>query len=128
MGSYGQLIAPVQVEGKWYYYWDRNDNGNNTGDYYNYNASSGFFPLSEIYNLFKQDINGAAGASTNDTYRYATVNGIKLALPTFGVNYQSLAIVHPFGVNDGTRVLPGTPVYDQSATNNYDDLRAKWDD
>ena len=27
LGSYGRLIAPVQVEGAWYYYWDRSRNG-----------------------------------------------------------------------------------------------------
>lgn len=30
LGSYGKLIAPVQVEGNWYYYWDRSGNGTST--------------------------------------------------------------------------------------------------
>ena len=123
LGSYGQLIAPVQVEGKWYYHWDRNDNGSSAGDYYNSDASSGFFPLSEIYNLFKQDLNGTAGSSTDNTYRYATVNGIRLALPTLGANFGDLYSRSW----DGNYELLGTTLADPGQTNNYDDLSAIWD-
>ncbi|WP_396437898.1 beta strand repeat-containing protein [Limnohabitans sp.] len=113
LGSLGQLIAPVQVEGKWYYHLDRNGDGTTVGDAYY--RDTGTYRLSEIYDLFKQDINGVAGASTNDTYRYATVNGVKLALPTLGTS-----------PNAG--LMNGTALNSPSQTNpSYDDLSAIWD-
>jgi hypothetical protein len=113
LGSLGQLIAPVQVEGKWYYHLDRNGDGTTAGDAYY--RDTGTYRLSEIYDLFKQDVNGVAGASTNDTYRYATVNGVKLAMPTLGTS-----------ANPG--LINGTDLNSPSQTNpSYDDLSAIWD-
>jgi hypothetical protein len=114
LGAIGQLIAPVQVEGKWYYHLDRNEDGTIAGDAYTL-SDANTYPLSEIYELFKQDVNGVAGSSTNDTYRYATVNGVKLALPTLGTSATE-------GLMDGTALA------DPSQTNpSYDDLSAIWD-
>jgi len=114
LGSLGQLIAPVQVEGRWYYHLDRNGDGTIAGDAYTMSDAS-TYPLSEIYDLFKQDVNGVAGSSTNDTYRYATVSGVKLALPTLGTSATQ-------GLMDGTALA------DPSQTNpSYDDLSAIWD-
>ena len=58
LGSYGKLIAPVQVEGAWYYYWDRSGNGTSadTGslngglDYTTHDVLDGIFTstLSEV--------------------------------------------------------------------------------
>jgi hypothetical protein len=119
LGSLGQLIAPVQVEGKWYYHWDRNGDGTSAGDTYNKTPGSSY-PLSEIYGLFKQDINGVAGAITNETYRYAVINGVKLALPELGANLS--------GVNGGGYRAPGTSISGTQDTNNtYDGLFAIWD-
>jgi hypothetical protein len=115
----GQLIEPVQVEGKWYYHLDRNRNGTIAGDDFTKDGVSTYaanpYSLSEIYVLFKQDVNGVAGSSTNDTYRYATVNGVKLALPTLGTS-----------ANPG--MINGTALNSPSQTNpSYDDLSAIWD-
>ena len=90
--TYGKLIAPVQVEGKWYYHWDRSGDG--TSD----NATAaGQTPINGgvdwtthvvLDDIFKYDINGiinpVAGTDTTDTFRYATLNGVKVALPTYG--------------------------------------------
>lgn len=119
LGSLGQLIAPVQVEGKWYYHLDRDGDGTTAGDVFTKDGDStdvaNPHSLSEIYDLFKQDVNGVAGPSTNDTYRYATVNGVKLALPTLGT-----------GATEG--LMDGTSLADPSQTNpSYDDLSAIWD-
>ena len=112
LGSYGQLIAPVQVEGKWYYHWDRDGDGTSAGDAYN--RDDGTYRLSEIYNLFKQDINGDAGPATDDTYRYAVINGVKLALPELGAAISAN--------------LDGTLIDDAQSTNStYDGLAAIWD-
>jgi hypothetical protein len=114
LGALGQLIAPVQVEGKWYYHLDRNGDGTIAGDVYTL-SDANTYPLSEIYDLFKQDVNGVAGSSTNDTYRYATVNGVKLAMPTLGTS-----------ANPG--LINGTALNSPGQTNpSYDDLSAIWD-
>jgi len=114
LGSLGQLIAPVQVEGKWYYHLDRNGDGTIAGDAYT-RSDANTYPLSEIYDLFKQDVNDVSGSSTNDTYRYATVNGVKLALPTLGTS-----------PNEG--LMFGTALNNATQTNpSYDDLSAIWD-
>jgi len=92
LGSYGKLIAPVQVDGKWYYYWDRSGEGTSSyggglnGDYDTTTHSV-------LDGLFNHDINGVTNTTilnydgnygTTNTYRYGTINSIKLALPTLG--------------------------------------------
>jgi methionine-rich copper-binding protein CopC len=73
----GKLIKPVQVEGKWYYFWDKSGDGIVSGDSATHDALDA---------IFKYDINGnlnpVAGTNTNDVYRYATLNGVQVALPT----------------------------------------------
>ena len=81
----GQLIKPVQVESKWYYYWDISGDGTSAGadDKYGHDTLNA---------IFKYDINGVVGTGTTDVYRYATMNvtiggtdyAMKLALPTYG--------------------------------------------
>jgi flagellin len=117
----GQLIAPVQVDGgKWYYYWDRDGSGSaNIADYF---SSSGNYTRSQLFATFKEDVNGVVGASTNNTYRYATLNGVRLALPTIGGS-DSL----PYGPNGTERLQPNTSVVLNEVNNAYDDLLAIWD-
>jgi hypothetical protein len=113
LGALGQLIAPVQVEGKWYYHLDRNEDGTIAGDAYTL-SDANTYPLSEIYDLFKQDVNGGAGSATDETYRYAVINGVKLALPELG------AVI--------SNNLDGTSANNPQATNSaYDGLAAIWD-
>ena len=121
LDSYGKLIAGVQVEGKWYYHWDRSGDGTNanTGslnggvDYTNHDVLDG---------IFKYDINGNLNtdSNTDNTYRYATLNGVKVALPTYG------------GANEiatDTGYKAGTAVSNNTTTDNptYNDLLAIWD-
>ena len=117
----GQLIAPVQVDGgKWYYYWDRDGSGSaNIADYF---SSSGNYTFSQLFAVFKEDVNGVVGASTNNTYRYATLNGVRVALPTIGGG-NSL----PFGPNGIGSLQPNTSVVLNEINNAYDDLLAIWD-
>jgi hypothetical protein len=137
LGSYGQLIAPVQVEGKWFYYWDRDKDGSaldgstsDPGDWTSHDVLDG---------LFNQDINGVSNTTvanadgrfgTTDTYRYGTINGVRVALPTLngegGVSSEIAA---------GTAYQtpwPGTTYTDAGTTSNgttgpYNDLTAIWD-
>ena len=89
LGTSGKLIAPVQVEGKWYYYWDRSGDGTsaNTGslnsgvDYVNHNVLDGIFTKNSVGNL------EVVGGYTSDDIRYGTINGVKLALPTLGAAF-----------------------------------------
>ncbi|TAN51641.1 MAG: hypothetical protein EPN21_06155 [Methylococcaceae bacterium] len=123
--DYGKLIKPVNVDGHWYYYWDRTGDGSsadtraagysNTTDYTTHDVLDG---------LFTQDINGVSGGSgdTNDTYRYATLNGVEVALPTVGETVLS------YGYQPGSAV-GGSPASAGSTAVNpaYDGLLAIWD-
>jgi Ca2+-binding RTX toxin-like protein len=114
LGAFGKLIGPVQVEGKTYYHLDRNGNGTTAGDLFNRDGSPGF-RLDEVFGLFKQDINGTVGSSTDDTHRFANINGVKLALPRLGTNASN-------------GLINGTALADPSQVNSsYDDLSAIWD-
>ncbi len=117
-GVTGKLIAPVQVEGKWYYYWDRSGDGTNadTGS-----ANGDYINAIDLGIIFNKDINGnvnPAGDVTTDVYRYATINGVLLAVPTANGG-QSI----PGGVGNqqfGTTATVG-------GTSSYDDMLAIWD-
>ena len=121
LGSYGKLIAGVQVEGKWYYYWDRSGDGTNanTGSL---NGGDDYTTHDVLDGIFKYDINGNldTDSNTDNTYRYATLNGVKVALPTYG------------GANataTDTGFKAGTAVSNNTTTDNptYNDLLAIWD-
>jgi hypothetical protein len=130
LGSDGKLILGVQVEGKWYYYWDRSGDGtsaNSTAagqtqinggvDNTNHNTLDG---------IFKYDINGTlnpnAGTDTTETFRYATLNGVQVALPTYGAG------VDGSGKATSTGDKAGTAVSDTTTDNpTYNDLLAIWD-
>ena len=111
----------MQVDGgKWYYYWDRDGSGSaNIADYF---SSSGNYTFSQLFAVFKEDVNGVVGASTNNTYRYATLNGVRLALPTIGGS-DGL----PYGPNGIGSLQPNTSVVLNEVNNAYDDLLAIWD-
>ncbi len=131
LGSYGKLIAPVQVDGgNWFYYWDRSGDGSsaNTGllnggvDWTNHDVLDG---------IFNQDINGVVGGggNTDNTYRYATLNGVHLALPTAGGQSSP-----PYGANGINASQPGTyvgslsvPDGSNAANGTYNDYLAVWD-
>jgi hypothetical protein len=124
----GKLIAPVQVEGKWYYFWDRNGDGTNSGDRVDHNT---------LDSLFNKDINGVVNTSvtnndgafgTTDVYRYATINGVKLALPTAngGMGYpQGMnALQRSTSYNDANGLnVPSNG----TSSGTFDDLLAIWD-
>jgi hypothetical protein len=117
LGASGKLIAPIEVEGKWYYFWDRNGDNNTANDTTTHDA---------LDTIFNHDINGVTNTTvanadglfgTTDVYRYGTINGVQLALPTLGANYP------------GNQWMPGTSASGAGTTNNptYNDLLAVWD-
>jgi hypothetical protein len=111
----GNLIAPVVVAGKLYYIWDKSGDGSI--------GANDVLQHTTLDSLFNHDINGSASGSghTEDGYRYATLNGVTVALPTAGVT------------NVATGTNPGTAYTDNGAGNNntasttYSDLAAIWD-
>jgi hypothetical protein len=131
LGAYGKLIAPVQVDGgNWYYYWDRSGDGTsaNTGS-----LNGGLDTVSHdvLDALFTQDSGGVTGGNgnTTDTFRYATLNDIRLALPKAGGTAAA-----PYGSNGinneqlGSAVGNATAALGSNAANaTYDDLLAIWD-
>jgi hypothetical protein len=115
LGSYGKLFLPVQVEGTWYYHWDRSGDGNSWD-------SADKFTHDELDLIFKYDINGNEGTGgTTDTYRYATLNGIKVALPTINMS------------GEFAKYFTGTASVDNQIPSNntssplYDEWLAIWD-
>ena len=128
LGTFGKLINPVTVDGgSKYYHWDTNGDGiANAADLVTHDYLDG---------IFTQDINGVTGAGfwgTNDTYRYTTMYGAHLALPTVnGPGATYLPYLEPlfnYGYAPGTAVGSATASNGSNAANApYSDLLAVWD-
>ncbi|MDP3251280.1 MAG: hypothetical protein Q8M77_05155 [Hydrogenophaga sp.] len=129
LGTYGQLILPVVVEGKTYYVWDRNADG-----LHNDSAVHGIYDHAThdvLDEIFKYDSRGvpeeghnAVGyvGETDNTFRYAALNGLRVALPTYGGEMVGPYASSPIVWQSDTAVDNGgvhNPV--------YDDLLAIWD-
>jgi hypothetical protein len=115
LGAFGKLIAPIQADGgNWYYFWDRSGNGSSTNSGRLF-LGNDFTTHNVLDSIFTEDINGvvnpAANAGTTDTYRYATINGVRLALPTVG----------------GISPYQGTSINSSAVNSRYNDLLAIWD-
>ena len=137
LGAYGKLIAPAQVDGgKWFYYWDLSGDGTSTHatagtlnggvDYTSHDFLDGIFNTN-INGVINNSVANADGLyGTTDVYRYATINGVHLALPTAGGVTSP-----PFGANGIDHYQPGTAVGSVDGRNavnaTYDDLLAVWD-
>jgi hypothetical protein len=129
LGDAGTLIAPIQVEGHWYYYWDRSGDGtsanigglNGGNDNVTHDVLDGIFnnDSSGVTNTTVTNVDGKFG--TTDTFRFATINGVDLALPTHGGSLS--------GVNAVAGSHPGTDIQTNTIADNptYDDLLAVWD-
>jgi hypothetical protein len=141
LGEYGQLINPVNVDGQFYYAWDLNGDGvhNNqrvstgkfdeTGVVVNA-AGSGFQfdfltrhdVLDNLF-VFQNDLATAKSvADTTNDHRFATLNGVKLALPTLGHAGETFSSNNNFFA--GTEI-DNSPPGENNIT--YNDLLAVWD-
>jgi hypothetical protein len=122
LGASGKLFSPVQVEGKWYYYWDRSGDGTNANAG-SLNGSTDVMTHNALDLIFNQDINGNVNPSgnTTDVYRYATISGVRLALPMFDGG-----MTPPSGIGNYQN---GTSATGTGTANNssFDDLYAIWD-
>jgi hypothetical protein len=146
LGAYGKLIAPVQVNGgQWYYYWDRSGDGSsaNTGGL---NGGADGTTHDVLDALFNHDINGNTNTitqnadlyyGTTETYRYATINGVSLALPAYGWNTNGLdtnvssdiqmSNTTPFASSGSSAAGNATPSLGGNVHGYYDGLLAIWD-
>jgi hypothetical protein len=87
-----KLIAPLEVDGKWYAFWDTTNSGSANapvlgfgGDVKNHNQLDVIFKNASDLTTVNPTWTGVAAAvgnNTTDTYRFATDNSVKLALPT----------------------------------------------
>jgi hypothetical protein len=86
-----KLIAPLEVDGKWYAFWDLNNSGTATpsawslgGDTETHNELDRIFKNASDFTTVNPTWTNVETAvnNTTDTYRFATVNSVKLALPT----------------------------------------------
>lgn len=97
LGTYGLLIAPVHVGGKWFYYWDRSGDGT-SADTGALNGGVDDTTHDVLDGIFNRDINGVANTTvqnydgnygTTNVYRYGTLNGVQVILPTVGTSNLS---------------------------------------
>lgn len=118
LGTYGLLIAPVHVGGKWFYYWDRSGDGT-SADTGSLNGGADCTTHDVLDGIFNHDINGTVNTTvanhdglfgTTNNYRYGTINGVNLALPT-----------------SGTGLANETSWYYLNDNGTYTDLAAVWD-
>lgn len=143
--DYGNLIAPVYVDKNWYFAWDLNGDGTqnttqDTSGKFNHDGSTAnasgtgyqrdFMTHDVLDGIFRYDSAGnletsanAVGAvgDTDNTFRFGSLNGVKLALPTIG-NGETTATT--FGHAAGT-ATDNNPAGETNLT--YDDLLAIWD-
>ena len=109
LGANGRLIAPMNVDGRWYYYWDRSGDGiANAADLISYN---------DLKLFFAHDVTGGTSTDIFDGANYGTLNGVQLKLPTLGDPDTT-------GLHAGTAVDNSTPGQNNTT---YDDLLAVWD-
>ena len=147
LGVHGKLIHPVQVDaGRWYYFWDISGDGTSVLRPYDGNLLNGgndYTSLSPAYGpplrwTFYRDIDlnpNPDGLKTTAKFRYAELNGVKLALPLIGdqsteaiVNDPSVTDPGYFGSRNPTGIGSSVAGQGSSASNsNYDDLLAIWD-
>ncbi|TAN48846.1 MAG: hypothetical protein EPN21_13930 [Methylococcaceae bacterium] len=128
--GYGKLIYPVNVDGNWYYYWDRSGDGSNAGvDTITHDALDAIFKYASDFTTINPAYatGNTAADDTNDTYRYAALNGVKLALPTQGDGQTVTGISSGYYV-PGTAVGGAPASVGSTVTNSaYNDLLAIWD-
>jgi hypothetical protein len=144
LGSYGKLIAPVQVEGKWYYHWDLSGDGTSVDNRGSLNGGSDRVTMDWLEQTF---FGSSTGAVINESNRTFSINGVNVALPTDGnisssSHFQTSSNGGTYDpASPGTSAsgnTPGSGYYLAKATSGtagagtttnagYDDMLAIWD-
>ena len=92
LGSYGKLIAPVQVDGgQWYYHWDRSGDGT-SADTGSLNGGVDYTTHDVLDGIFTQDIGGTGGGGATPRTLTATqrLTGSTSPCLRMGVRYQEV--------------------------------------
>jgi hypothetical protein len=116
LGSAGILRYGNFVENDWYYYWDRSGDGTSAGDEFTHDELDALFNKDYSGNVNTTVANADGQFGTTNTYRFAIINGIHLALPTLNGNQAAPAETFPNGTNAQT-----------GSTSTYDGSLAIWD-
>ncbi len=134
----GQLMNPVMVEGKVYYIWDQNGNGV-IDDQLGHQILDPVFQYDQYGNREASYNRVGILGETDNTYRWATISGHQMAVPTYGSTVDGLGYadktstlsssnVWSFYYFYGTGVSVDAPGYSPAANYSpYDDLLAIWD-
>jgi Bacterial Ig-like domain/Cadherin domain/RTX calcium-binding nonapeptide repeat (4 copies) len=123
LGDYGKLMAPVHVDGKWYYVWDMNGDGVHN-DALTHNLLDGIFKFASDFSTTKQ------WTDSDNVFRFGRLNGVQLALPTIGngddyVSQTELYNRGSYAIYHGNTAIDTSPAGTVNST--YDDLLAVWD-
>ena len=78
LGKYGNLIAPVEVGSDMYYYWDRSGDG--TANAADFVPNHDF--LDSLFIYASDFVTANPSVDTTDVYRFASIEGLTLALPS----------------------------------------------
>jgi predicted oxidoreductase (fatty acid repression mutant protein) len=110
LGANGQLIKPVNLAGNnWIYYWDKNGDGSSQSASL-FNNASDTISHTTLNGIFNKSSTGSTGIGTDDTYRFTTLNGVNVALPTAGQYPNSL----PLDWADSLTYWSATPSFNGS--------------
>ncbi|MDT7524485.1 Ig-like domain-containing protein [Rhodoferax sp. TBRC 17198] len=121
LGSMGKLIAPIQVEGNWYYFYDKSGNG--------------VADSADAISLEQLAINlGTIASAITESNRTFTINGVTVKLPTYGGPVGVDGKPTSFGAKNGTSysanpLVSGDNLNDPTPNGNatYNDYLAIWD-
>lgn len=117
LGTYGNLIHPVMVEGRTYYFWDISGDGiANAAD--------------EVTIAWVESLAGIGNITESN--RTWIMNGVTVRLPTYGSTVDGSAAAIDAGYQSGSAAT-NTPYFqttlnsNDASYGNYDDLLAIWD-
>jgi len=114
----GQLINGVQVEGKWFYTWDKNADGN-------LSSTSDLVSLDDLATTFLGVGKSGSDFTVAEIDRTFVINGVNLALPTLGVNSAPAPSTQMNGTVWSSSSFRSSSTPGSNPT--YDDLLAVWD-
>ena len=105
LGSFGQLIAPVQVEGNWYYLLDKNKSGS----------------ISSLDTVTMNSVESyvLTGSTISTVNNVIAINGVTMAVPNYNKTNS--------GFSNKPIYFPGTRADGMESTSTYDGLLTIWD-
>jgi hypothetical protein len=114
----GQLINGVQVEGKWFYTWDKNADGN-------LSSASDLVSLDDLATTFLGVGKSGSDFTVAAIDRKFVINGVNLALPTVGIDVPPATSTQMNGTALSNSSFRSSSTPDSNPT--YDDLLSVWD-